>query len=94
MAAISLRGLTKVYATGVKALDALDLEVEDGEFVVLVGPSGCGKTTALRMVAGLERITSGTVSLGGQVVNDVSPRRRDIAMVFQNYALYPHLSVY
>jgi multiple sugar transport system ATP-binding protein len=94
VAAISLRGLTKVYATGVTALDALDLEVEDGEFVVLVGPSGCGKTTALRMVAGLERITSGTVSLGGQVVNDVSPRRRDIAMVFQNYALYPHLSVY
>jgi multiple sugar transport system ATP-binding protein len=94
VAAIALRGLTKVYATGVKALDALDLTVDDGEFVVLVGPSGCGKTTALRMVAGLERITSGTVSLGGQVVNDVSPRRRDIAMVFQNYALYPHLSVY
>ncbi|HEU5388087.1 MAG TPA: sn-glycerol-3-phosphate ABC transporter ATP-binding protein UgpC [Streptosporangiaceae bacterium] len=94
MAAIALSQLTKVYATGVKALDALDLTVEDGEFVVLVGPSGCGKTTALRMVAGLERITSGTVSLGGQVVNDVSPRRRDIAMVFQNYALYPHLSVY
>jgi multiple sugar transport system ATP-binding protein len=94
VAAIALSQLTKVYATGVKALDALDLEVEDGELVVLVGPSGCGKTTALRMVAGLERITSGTVSLGGQVVNDVSPRRRDIAMVFQNYALYPHLSVY
>jgi multiple sugar transport system ATP-binding protein len=94
VAAISLQGLTKVYATGVTALDALDLEVGDGEFAVLVGPSGCGKTTALRMVAGLERITSGTVSLGGQVVNDVSPRRRDIAMVFQNYALYPHLTVY
>jgi multiple sugar transport system ATP-binding protein len=94
VAAISLRGLTKVYSTGVTALDALDLEVGDGEFAVLVGPSGCGKTTALRMVAGLERITSGTVSLGGQVVNDVSPRRRDIAMVFQNYALYPHLTVY
>jgi multiple sugar transport system ATP-binding protein len=94
VAAISLRGLTKVYATGVTALDALDLEVEDGEFAVLVGPSGCGKTTALRMVAGLERITSGTVSLGGRVVNDISPRRRDIAMVFQNYALYPHLTVY
>ncbi len=94
MAAISLRGLTKVYGTGVTALDALDLDVEDGEFVVLVGPSGCGKTTALRMVAGLERITSGTVSLGSRVVNDVSPRRRDIAMVFQNYALYPHLTVY
>ena len=94
MAAISLRGLTKVYATGVKAVDGLDLEVDDGEFVVLVGPSGCGKTTALRMVAGLELITSGTVSFGGRVVNDVSPRHRDVAMVFQNYALYPHLSVY
>jgi len=94
VAAISLSKLTKVYATGVKALDALDLDVADGEFVVLVGPSGCGKTTALRMVAGLERITSGTVSFGGRVVNDVSPRYRDVAMVFQNYALYPHLSVY
>ena len=94
MAAISLSKLTKVYATGVKALDALDLDVADGEFVVLVGPSGCGKTTALRMVAGLERITSGTVSFGDRVVNDVSPRYRDVAMVFQNYALYPHLSVY
>jgi multiple sugar transport system ATP-binding protein len=94
VAAISLSGLTKVYATGVVALDGLDLEVDDGEFVVLVGPSGCGKTTALRMVAGLERITSGTVSFGDRVVNDVSPRHRDVAMVFQNYALYPHLSVY
>ena len=94
MAAISIRELTKVYATGVKALDALDLDVADGEFVVLVGPSGCGKTTALRMVAGLERITSGTISFGDRVVNDVSPRHRDVAMVFQNYALYPHLSVY
>jgi multiple sugar transport system ATP-binding protein len=94
VAAISLRGLTKVYATGVKAVDGLDLEVDDGEFVVLVGPSGCGKTTALRMVAGLELITSGTVSFAGRVVNDVSPRHRDVAMVFQNYALYPHLSVY
>jgi multiple sugar transport system ATP-binding protein len=94
VAAISLRGLTKVFATGVRAVDGLDLEVDDGEFVVLVGPSGCGKTTALRMVAGLELITSGTVSFGGRVVNDVSPRQRDVAMVFQNYALYPHLSVY
>ena len=94
MAAISIRELTKVYATGVRALDGLDLEVLDGEFVVLVGPSGCGKTTALRMVAGLERITSGTVSFGDRVVNDVSPRHRDVAMVFQNYALYPHLTVY
>ena len=94
MAAISIRELTKVYATGVTALDALDLDVADGEFVVLVGPSGCGKTTPLRMVAGLERITSGTISFGDRVVNDVSPRHRDVAMIFQNYALYPHLSVY
>jgi multiple sugar transport system ATP-binding protein len=92
--AISLRELTKVYATGVTALDALDLDVDDGEFVVLVGPSGCGKTTALRLVAGLEMITSGTVSIGGRVVNNVSPRHRDVAMVFQNYALYPHMSVH
>jgi multiple sugar transport system ATP-binding protein len=94
VAAISLHGLTKVYATGVTALDGLDLDVDDGEFVVLVGPSGCGKTTALRMVAGLERITSGTIRFGDRVMNDVSPRHRDLAMVFQNYALYPHLSVY
>jgi multiple sugar transport system ATP-binding protein len=94
VAAISLRGLTKVFATGVRAVDGLDLDVDDGEFVVLVGPSGCGKTTALRMVAGLELITSGTVSIGGRLVNGVSPRHRDVAMVFQNYALYPHMSVY
>jgi multiple sugar transport system ATP-binding protein len=94
MSAIELENLTKVYATGATAVDRLSLEVADGEFVVIVGPSGCGKTTALRMVAGLEPVTSGTVSIGGQVVNDVSPRRRDVAMVFQNYALYPHLTVY
>jgi multiple sugar transport system ATP-binding protein len=94
MPAITLEKLTKVYATGVHAVDALDLAVADGEFVVLVGPSGCGKTTALRMVAGLETITEGTVRFGDRVVNDVSPRHRDVAMVFQNYALYPHLSVY
>ncbi|HEX7160047.1 MAG TPA: ATP-binding cassette domain-containing protein [Trebonia sp.] len=94
MPAIELDNLTKVYASGVTAVDRLTLDVADGEFVVLVGPSGCGKTTALRMVAGLEPVTSGTVSIGGQVVNDVSPRRRDLAMVFQNYALYPHLTVY
>jgi multiple sugar transport system ATP-binding protein len=93
MSAISLEKLTKVYVTGVRALDGLDLDVGDGEFVVLVGPSGCGKTTALRMVAGLESITDGTVTIGGRVVNDVSPRQRDVAMVFQNYALYPHLTV-
>jgi multiple sugar transport system ATP-binding protein len=93
MSAISLENLTKVYATGVTALDRLNLEVGEGEFVVLVGPSGCGKTTALRMVAGLETITDGTVRFGDQVVNGVSPRQRDVAMVFQNYALYPHLTV-
>src|SRR6516164_7191235 len=94
MPAVELENLTKVYATGVTAVDRLSLDVADGEFVVLVGPSGCGKTTALRMVAGLEPVTEGTVSIGGHVVNHVSPRRRDVAMVFQNYALYPHLSVY
>jgi multiple sugar transport system ATP-binding protein len=93
MSAIKLEDLTKVYATGVTAVDKLSLDVADGEFVVLVGPSGCGKTTALRMVAGLESITSGTVHMGGRVVNAVSPRQRDVAMVFQNFALYPHLSV-
>src|SRR5690349_6175371 len=93
MSAISLEKLTKVYSTGVRALSALDLDIGDGEFVVLVGPSGCGKTTALRMVAGLETITEGTVRFGDRVINDVSPRQRDVAMVFQNYALYPHLSV-
>jgi multiple sugar transport system ATP-binding protein len=93
MSAISLEKLTKVYSTGVRALDGLDLDVRDGEFVVLVGPSGCGKTTALRMVAGLETITEGTVRFGDRVINDVSPRQRDVAMVFQNYALYPHLTV-
>jgi multiple sugar transport system ATP-binding protein len=93
MSAIKLEDLTKVYATGVTAVSKLSLDVADGEFVVLVGPSGCGKTTALRMVAGLEAITSGTVHLGGRAVNGVSPRQRDVAMVFQNYALYPHLSV-
>jgi multiple sugar transport system ATP-binding protein len=93
MSAIELENLTKVYASGVTALGGLTLDVADGEFVVLVGPSGCGKTTALRMVAGLESITSGTVRFAGQAVNDVSPRQRDVAMVFQNYALYPHLTV-
>jgi multiple sugar transport system ATP-binding protein len=94
MSSIALDSLTKVYSTGVTALSCLSLDVEPGEFVVLVGPSGCGKTTALRMVAGLETITSGSVSFDGAVVNTVSPRHRDVAMVFQNYALYPHLTVY
>jgi multiple sugar transport system ATP-binding protein len=94
VSAVSLEALTKVYPNGVEALHGLDLNVADGEFVVIVGPSGCGKTTALRMVAGLEEITSGTLRFGDRVVNDVSPRDRDVAMVFQNYALYPHLTVH
>src|SRR5919198_5078945 len=94
MAEISLEKLTKVYGDGTKAVSDLDLEVADGEFVVFVGPSGCGKTTALRMIAGLETITEGKVVIGGEVVNDLPPKDRDIAMVFQNYALYPHMSAY
>jgi multiple sugar transport system ATP-binding protein len=93
MATLSLEQVTKVFPTGAEAVRGLDLDVDEGEFVVLVGPSGCGKTTVLRMVAGLEEITSGTIRLGGEVVNDVSARDRDVAMVFQNYALYPHLDV-
>jgi multiple sugar transport system ATP-binding protein len=93
MAAIVLDKVDKEYAGGVKAVDALDLEIQDGEFMVLVGPSGCGKSTALRMVAGLEDISGGTISIGDRVVNDVAPKDRDIAMVFQNYALYPHMTV-
>ena len=92
MAEITLENLTKVYPDGTEAVTSLDLEVGDGEFVVFVGPSGCGKTTALRMIAGLETITSGRVKLDGQVINDLPPKDRDIAMVFQNYALYPHMS--
>ena len=94
MAAIELDRLTKVYADGTRAVHELDLEIADGEFVVFVGPSGCGKTSALRMIAGLEDITSGTVRVGDEVVNDLPPKARDIAMVFQNYALYPHMNVY
>ena len=93
MADVSFDEVDKVYDNGVQAVFDLTLGINDGEFLVLVGPSGCGKTTALRMVAGLEDISDGTVSIGGRVVNDVSPKERDIAMVFQNYALYPHLSV-
>jgi multiple sugar transport system ATP-binding protein len=94
MAEIVLDDVWKVYADGTEAVRHLDLRIEDGEFMVLVGPSGCGKTTALRMVAGLEEITKGTVSIGGKVVNHAPPKERDIAMVFQNYALYPHMSVF
>ena len=94
MAEVSFEGVSKVYGDGTRAVDGLDLRIADGEFMVLVGPSGCGKTTALRMVGGLEAISEGVVRIGERVVNDVSPKRRDIAMVFQSYALYPHLSVY
>ncbi len=94
MARIELDTLRKVYPNGVEAVRGATFAVEDGEFVVFVGPSGCGKTTLLRMIAGLEDITDGTLSIGGRVVNDVPPMDRDVAMVFQNYALYPHMSVY
>src|SRR5919112_2674683 len=93
MAEVIFDKVEKVYDNDVHAVHDLSLEIPDGEFVVLVGPSGCGKTTALRMVAGLEEITDGTVSIGDRVVNELTPKERDIAMVFQNYALYPHLSV-
>ena len=94
MAGVTFDGVTKTYPDGTTAVNSLSLGVEDGEFMVLVGPSGCGKTTALRMVAGLEEITSGTIRIGERVVNQLPPRERDVAMVFQNYALYPHKSVY
>src|SRR5580698_5931695 len=93
MAQIVLDQVDKVYPGGVKGVDGLNLTVADGEFMVLVGPSGCGKTTALRSIAGLEEITSGSITIGGRVVNDLPPKDRDIAMVFQNYALYPHMTV-
>ena len=94
MARVVLDGMTKRYPGGALAVDHLDLDIADGEFVCLVGPSGCGKTTALRMIAGLEEISSGEVRIGDRVVNNLPPRDRDIAMVFQSYALYPHMSVY
>ena len=94
MAKVEFKEVTKEFADGVRAVDNLNLEIDDGEFVVLVGPSGCGKTTALRMTAGLEAISEGTISIGGRVVNGVPSPKRDIAMVFQNYALYPHMSVF
>jgi multiple sugar transport system ATP-binding protein len=93
MASVSISNVSKVYPNGFQALQDLNLAVDDGEFMVLVGPSGCGKTTALRMVAGLEEITAGSIEIGDRVVNDMDPRDRDIAMVFQNYALYPSMSV-
>jgi multiple sugar transport system ATP-binding protein len=92
--AVTFDDVSKIYPDGTRAVSSIDLEVHDGEFVVLVGPSGCGKTTALRMVAGLEDISEGVLKIGDRVVNQVPPRDRDIAMVFQSYALYPHLTVY
>ncbi len=94
MATVELDSINKVYDNGFHAIHDLDLEIQDKEFLVLVGPSGCGKSTALRMIAGLESITGGEMKIGEKVVNDVEPKDRDIAMVFQNYALYPHMSVY
>jgi multiple sugar transport system ATP-binding protein len=94
MSAIVLDGLSKVYADGTQAVDNLSLRISDGEFLVLVGPSGCGKTTALRIIAGLEDASEGTVRIGDQVVNGIPSRDRDVAMVFQSYALYPHLNVF
>jgi sn-glycerol 3-phosphate transport system ATP-binding protein len=94
MANVTLRNVRKTYAGGFEAIKGIDFEVGDGQFCVLVGPSGCGKSTLLRMVAGLETITSGEIDIGGRIVNQIEPAERDIAMVFQNYALYPHMSVY
>src|SRR5258707_6331304 len=94
MAGVILKDVVKVYDNGVRVVDRFNMDIKDREFVVLVGPSGCGKSTTLRMIAGLEEITSGTIQIGEQVVNNVPPKDRDIAMVFQSYALYPHMTVY
>lgn len=91
LAGVGFKSITKIFGKDVKAVDNLDLDIRDKEFMVLVGPSGCGKTTALRMIAGLEEATSGDLMIGDRRVNDVPPKDRDIAMVFQNYALYPHM---
>ena len=94
MASLSLTNVCKVYPNGFEAVKDFNLEVEDQEFIIFVGPSGCGKSTTLRMIAGLEEISSGELKIDGRVVNDVEPKDRDIAMVFQNYALYPHMTVF
>src|ERR671935_480259 len=94
VAQIELDNVTKVFPGGTVAVNDVSLEIGDGEFMVLVGPSGCGKSTLLRMIAGLEEVTDGEISIGDRVVNDVPPKSRDVAMVFQNYALYPHMKVY
>src|SRR5207247_7510776 len=93
MANIQLQRLVKAFPNGVRAVDGVDLMIQDGEFMVLVGPSGCGKTTLLRCIAGLEEVTDGAILIGERDVTDVNPKDRDIAMVFQNYALYPHMTV-
>ena len=94
MAGLSAKNIYKVYPNGFEAVKDFSLEVEDKEFIIFVGPSGCGKSTTLRMIAGLEDISSGELYIGDRLVNDVEPKDRDIAMVFQNYALYPHMTVY
>jgi multiple sugar transport system ATP-binding protein len=94
MARVELEKVTKIYPGNVKAVNSIDLAIKEQEFIVLVGPSGCGKSTTLRMVAGLEEISDGLIRIGDRIVNDVPPKNRDIAMVFQNYALYPHMTVY
>ena len=94
MASLSLKNICKVYPNGFEAVKDFNLEVEDQEFIIFVGPSGCGKSTTLRMIAGLEEISSGEFYIDGKLMNDVEPKDRDIAMVFQNYALYPHMTVF
>lgn len=94
MASVRLEGVKKIFDGGVIAVHNIDLSVQEDEFIVLVGPSGCGKSTTLRMIAGLEEVSAGKIFIGDTLVNDVSPKDRDIAMVFQNYALYPHMTVF
>ena len=94
MASLSLKNITKTYSGGFTAVTDFNLDIEDKEFIIFVGPSGCGKSTTLRMIAGLEEITEGELYIGDQLMNDVVPKDRDIAMVFQNYALYPHMTVF
>src|ERR1039457_4593120 len=94
MATVALEHVEKIYEGGFKAVDDFNLQIKDREFIVLVGPSGCGKSTTLRMIAGLEEITAGTLSIDGKLMNNVAPKDRDIAMVFQSYALYPHMTVF
>ena len=94
MAGLSLKNIYKVYSNGYEAVKDFNLEIGDKEFIIFVGPSGCGKSTTLRMIAGLEEISSGELKIGDKVVNDMEPKDRDIAMVFQNYALYPHMNVF